>query len=142
MSSKWVTDSCPFLNEALSTITINNFDGYYSSWSSIFLQPFITTHSSWRNPLSLMANVLDCSIVLNKFKLQSRYYIHFRTTLEKGNGFFIPQLWVKQYLYCSSTKIPLALNNPLRLICFYTKKSIQTNYSGCYVQENKKKKET
>ena len=33
----------------------------------------------------LMVKVLDCGIVVSKFVLQSRYYVHFRAnTLEKG----------------------------------------------------------
>ena len=33
----------------------------------------------------MVANVLDCDIVVSKFKLQSLYYIHFQTNiLEKG----------------------------------------------------------
>ena len=35
-----------------------------------------------------------------------------------------PQLWVKYYYYCS-TGMPLALNNPQRLICHKTNKSNQ-----------------
>ena len=27
------------------------------------------------------ANVLDCNIPVNKFELQSRYYVHFRTNV-------------------------------------------------------------
>ena len=34
---------------------------------------------------SVVANMLDCNIVVNEFELQSRYYVYFRTnTLPKG----------------------------------------------------------
>ena len=37
-----------------------------------------------------MANVLNCDIVVNEFKFQSRYYIYFLTnTLGKGMNPFI-----------------------------------------------------
>ena len=32
------------------------------------------------------------------------------------------QLWVKSYYYCLSTRMPLVLNNPQRLMCILTKK--------------------
>ena len=36
-------------------------------------------------PHGIVANVLDCYIVVSEFELQSRYYVHFRTnTLQKG----------------------------------------------------------
>ena len=36
-----------------------------------------------------VANMLDCDIVISEFKLQSRYYIHFRSnTLGKGMNRF------------------------------------------------------
>ena len=31
------------------------------------------------NPYDVVANVLDCDIVLSKLELHSRYYVHFRT---------------------------------------------------------------
>ena len=39
----------------------------------------------------VVAEVPDCDIVVSKFELQSRYYVHFRTvTLEKGMKPLIP----------------------------------------------------
>ena len=36
-------------------------------------------------PRGVMVKALDCGIVVSKFELQSRYYVHFRTnTLGKG----------------------------------------------------------
>ena len=32
-----------------------------------------------RSSHSVVTNVLDCNILVNKFKLQSHYYIHFQT---------------------------------------------------------------
>ncbi len=42
----------------------------------------------------VVANLLDCDIVVSEFKLQSCYYIHFRTnTLGKGmNPLILPVL--------------------------------------------------
>ena len=38
-----------------------------------------------------VVNVLDCDIVVSKFELQSRYYIHFCTnTLGNVTNLFIP----------------------------------------------------
>ena len=42
----------------------------------------------------LMAKDLDCNLEVNKFELQSRYYVHFRTnTLGKGmNPLILPAM--------------------------------------------------
>ena len=38
-----------------------------------------------RSPCNIVANMLDCDIVVSKFELQSHYYIHFKTNaLRKG----------------------------------------------------------
>ena len=55
---------------------------------------------------SLWRNVLDCDIVVSKFKLQSPYYIHFWTnTIEKDMNPFTPPPHTLQVM-------ALALNNP------------------------------
>ena len=39
----------------------------------------------------VVANMLDCDIVVSEFKLQLFYYVHFQTnTLEKGMNPLIP----------------------------------------------------
>ena len=39
----------------------------------------------------IVANVLDCDIVVSEFELKSSYYIHFRNnTLKKGMNPLIP----------------------------------------------------
>ena len=39
----------------------------------------------------IVANVLDCKIVVKEFELQSRYYVHFHTnSLGKCKNPFIP----------------------------------------------------
>ena len=45
-----------------------------------------------RSPHSLMANVLDCDIIVSKFKLQLSYYIHFQTNAlwERYEPFYSP----------------------------------------------------
>ena len=45
-------------------------------------QPKLLIYNNYvfrRSPLSVAAYVLDCDIIINKFKLQSHYYIHFWT---------------------------------------------------------------
>ena len=59
----------------------------------------------------VVANVLDCDIVVSVFELQLCDYIHFQANaLEWVWNFLLPQLWVQEYHY-------LAPNNPLILIC-------------------------
>ena len=70
-----------------------------------------------------VAYVLDYNIVVSDFELQSSYYVLFGTNAPFGkykppNP---PQLKVKLYWLCSSTRITLALNNPQGLICNYAK---------------------
>ena len=49
-----------------------------------------------RSPCGVVANVLDCDVSENNFKLQLCYYIHFWTNaFGKGMKPLIPQLWVK-----------------------------------------------
>ena len=65
-----------------------------------------------------MANMMNYDIFISKFKIQSRYYVHFRTnTLGKGMNSFIPHLSVNYYHNYTFTQIALALNSPGRLIC-------------------------
>ena len=33
----------------------------------------------WVNPCDIVANVLECDLIVSEFELQSRYYIHFQT---------------------------------------------------------------
>ena len=56
------------------------------------LKTFINqTRKEGRSPHGIVANVLDCDIVVSKFELQSLYYVHFRTnTLRKGMDPLIP----------------------------------------------------
>ena len=80
------------------------------------------------SPRGVVANMLNCDV--SKFKLQSRNYIHFQTnTIGKDINSLIPQLWLKIYHYCSSTKMDLALHNPWRLICHWKKKPNQTKFA-------------
>ena len=45
-------------------------------------------------PRGIMVKVMDCGIVVSKFELQSRYYVHFWTnTLGKGiNPLILPAM--------------------------------------------------
>ena len=66
----------------------------------------------------VVANMLDCDIVVSEFELQSRYYVHLRTnTLGKGINLLLPELCFKWDHYCSSTKIALAFNDLQTLMC-------------------------
>ena len=62
----------------------------------------------------VMANVIDCDVILSEFELQSRY-----------NSLFDKYSWNKyeppypRQLHCSSIRMSLALNNPQSLICHY-----------------------
>ena len=53
-------------------------------------------HCHWGCPRGVMVKAMSCGIVVRKFVLQSRYYVHFRAnTLGKGmNPLFSLQLWV------------------------------------------------
>ena len=60
----------------------------------------------------VVANVVDCHILVSKFELQSRYCFHFWIhTLRKCTN-LCPQLWIQLYYYCSLTRMAFALNNP------------------------------
>ena len=53
-----------------------------------------------KSPSGLMANVLDCNILVSEFQLRLRYYVHFRIkTTGEGMNPLNPQLWVKEYHY-------------------------------------------
>ena len=40
----------------------------------------------------VVANVLDCDIIVSEFEIQSRYYVHFQiNTLRKGMNLLIPR---------------------------------------------------
>ena len=68
-------------------------------------------------PRGVMVKAIDSGILVNEFVLQSRYYVHFRAnTRGKGINPLSSQLWAKKYLYCSSRRKALALNNLKRLI--------------------------
>ena len=57
-----------------------------------------------------MVKAMDYGIVVSEFVLQSRYYIHFQTnTLWKVWTPLSSQLWIKEYHYCSSRSMALAL---------------------------------
>ena len=68
-----------------------------------------------RNPQSVVANVLDCDIVLNRFKIQLSYYVHLRV----DKKYELPYRHCNELLLqCwSSTEMALALDNPRGSIC-------------------------
>ena len=94
-----------------------------NSWSVEKLQLLTITfvlplYLSWGCPRGIMVKAMDCGIVVSKFVLQSRYYVHLQAnTLGKVWTPLSSQQWVIQYHYCSSWRIALALNNRQRLIC-------------------------
>ena len=61
----------------------------------------------WGGPCGVVAYVLDCDIIISKFKLQSCYYIHFQTNiLWKGMNSLIPPCYG---LNSSTTSLRMAL---------------------------------
>ena len=45
----------------------------------------------WENPLGVVANVMDCNLIVSEFELQLFYYIHYRTnTLGKYMNSIVP----------------------------------------------------
>ena len=49
------------------------------------------TQQFWGNPRDIVASMLDYGIIVIKFELQTRYYVHLcSNTLEKGMSFLIP----------------------------------------------------
>ena len=43
------------------------------------------------DPCSVVANMLDCDIVVSKFDVQSRYYVHFWTnTFKQSMSLYLP----------------------------------------------------
>ena len=61
----------------------------------------------------VVANVLNCDIVVSEFELKSCNYVHFQTnSLEKGINPLTPSLWLKFLNLFSSTRMDLTLDNP------------------------------
>ena len=55
------------------------------------------------SPRSVMANVLDCDLVVREFEILEQYYVHFRTNSPgKGKNFFIPSVmgYIILLLFC------------------------------------------
>ena len=66
----------------------------------------------------VVANLLDCNIVVCKFELQSSYYVYLWTnSLGKSMNSFIPQQWINLCHNCHTRK-DLILNNQQRVICY------------------------
>ena len=67
-------------------------------------------------PCGIVANELDCDIVVSKIKLQLCYYIHFQTnSLGKGMNPLSVLFFYKDSFWHS--------NNPRQLICHATKQN-------------------
>ena len=50
----------------------------------------MVSNKDWGSPYGRVANMLDCNIVVSKFKIQSCNYIHFSVnTLRRGMNFLI-----------------------------------------------------
>ena len=66
----------------------------------------------WESPCHVVANVLDCSVIVREFKLQLHYYVHFWTnTLGKGKKSIIPH---PNYGLNSTSTMVLALNKEIK----------------------------
>ena len=76
------------------------------------------------SPCGVEANVLDCNIIVRKFKLQSLFYVHFKDKYpwERHELPYPYQLWVKMYDDCTSTRMAMVLNKEIKLqgICSKT----------------------
>ena len=80
-----------------------------------------------RSVCGVMNKMLKFGLEVSEFELQLYYYIHFWTNiLGKGMNPLVsppPQLWVKWYHCCSSSRIALALNNPQRFMSLNKKQT-------------------
>ena len=56
----------------------------------------------------VVANVMNCDIVVSEFELQSCYYVNFRTNTRVKNVKFL----ISSLNHHCSTRIALSLNNP------------------------------
>ena len=82
-----------------------------------------------------MANQLDCSIVISKFKLLSCHYIHLRVN---SLGKRMNSLFPSKGLNIITTRLVLVLYNPWRLICHLTKKPSNSPPKKSKQQQNTK----
>ena len=67
-------------------------------------------------PFGIVANLLDCHIAVSTDSSHAIAFTFRLMPLGKVLTPLYPQLWVKYYHYCPSTRMVLALNNPWRLI--------------------------
>ena len=77
--------------QGLALIQIHNTKFQETNGYHQYIHAYIQIHIYFllfdESPCNVVANVLDCDIVINKFELQSRYYVHFRiNTLRKGTN--------------------------------------------------------
>ena len=103
-----------------------NFERYYvdSDWrySSIYFRRKLCFHSQdhhqiWGHPRGVVVNILDCSIIVSEFKLQSHSSVHFRTNILRKD---LPQLFFSKdglkYWYAIKETKPSYVN---LLVWFY-----------------------
>ena len=76
---------------------------YYKEYMWPYMRKGI--YKNYGGSFGVVANELDCDIVLNKFKFQLHNYIHFLTNnlLERSKPPYSSKLWVKYYHYSLST---------------------------------------
>ena len=77
---------------------LNSMDAFFLPAAAFFDTLYICAPApfAYGSLRSVVANVLDCDIVVRVFQLQLRYYIHFLTnTLGKGMNLLIPLLYIK-----------------------------------------------
>ena len=87
-----------------------------NKYGSLLSEEF-TTHGGC--PHGVMIKAMDCGIVVSEFKLQSSYYVHFRTnTLRQSYETpYPPSYGSNSTTTVFFRRMALALNNQQRLIC-------------------------
>ena len=63
----------------------------------------------------IVANMLDCDIVVIELKLLSRYYVHFRTLRISINPFYLSRIVLPKLFYkdCFGIRLPTKIDMPL-----------------------------
>ena len=106
-SSYWKGSLQVTLDYGWQLLTLLNMDNFHAKNNPWLLEIGITSqYMVDGSPCGINAKVMDCGPKVSKFKLQSSYYVPFRTnTLRRSWNPFVPSpfpLWVKQYHFSST----------------------------------------
>ena len=96
-------------------VSLKIIKSYYRIFSIVVISVILLIHYPREGTHGA---VINCDKVVSEFEFQSRYNVHFQTNrLEKAKTFRIsPSYEVNSNHYCSSTGMPLALDNTWKLI--------------------------